>query len=194
MKRSGKFKALTRAAGALIAALVVVSGVTFAVLQSQQIKLAGNTIQTATANLLLSSDGTNYSSSQSGYNFSNLVPGGSAMPASGYPIYLKNSGGTPVALKFAVSSTPSNPDNVDLSKVNVIIMPVNGGATQVFTLQALIAANTTGGLSINTPAQFLASDTMKYTIQVSLASDANIGSSASLGNIDFAFTGVAVTN
>src|SRR5438270_14076832 len=110
-------KALGRAVAVVAAVLIVVTGVTFAALQSQQIKLTGNTIQTATANLQVSLDGVNYASSQAGFNFTNLVPGGQPVPQSGYNLFLKNSGGTPLALKFAVSSTPSNPDNVDLGKV-----------------------------------------------------------------------------
>ena len=102
MKIASNLKAVSRTVGIAGAALVIVSGVTFAILQSQQIKLTGNTIQTATANLVLSPDGVNYSSSQTGFTFSNLVPGGSAMPTCGYTFYLKNTGGTPLALKFAL--------------------------------------------------------------------------------------------
>ena len=90
MKRSRKLstrikrvKALGRAAGVAAAVVVTVSGVTFAALQSQQNKLTGNVIQTATANLQLSTDGVHYGNSQTGFIFSGLVPGGSAVPASG---------------------------------------------------------------------------------------------------------------
>jgi hypothetical protein len=48
VKRSKNFKALARALGVVSAVVVVVSGVTFAALQSQQNVLAGNTIETAT--------------------------------------------------------------------------------------------------------------------------------------------------
>src|SRR5438309_2343932 len=121
MKISKNFRALGRAVGVVAGVVIVVSGVTFAALQSQQDKLTGNTIETATANLQLSTDGSNYATSQAGFDFSNIVPGGQAVPQSGYNVYLKNSGGTPLALKLAVSSTPSNPSNVDLNKVNVIL-------------------------------------------------------------------------
>ena len=194
MKQFKNFKALTRAMGVAAAAVVVVSGVTFAALQSQQVKLTGNVIQTATANLLVSPDGTNYSAAQSGFSFSNLVPGGQAMPANGYPFFLKNGGGTPLALKFALSSTPSNPDAVDLNKVNVIVTPNGGGSPQSFTLAALISANASGGVSILTPSALMPGASAQYTLQVSMTSDAVTSSSASLGNIDFAFTGLAQSN
>ena len=112
------------------------------------------------------------------------------MPTNGYNFYLKNSGGTPLAIKFAVSSVPTNPDNVDLSKVNVILT-YNNGPTQTFELQSLIAASPTGGLTINSPSAINPSSTAPYNIKVSMATDAITGSSASIGNIDFAFTGIA---
>lgn len=181
---------LIKAIGVTTVMAVMVSGVTYAALQSQQIKFIGNTIQTASANLQLSQDNLSYSNSLSGYVFNNLVPGGASVPTNGYNFYLKNSGGTPLAIKFAVSSAPTNPDNVDLSKVNVILT-YNNGPTQTFDLQNLIAASLTGGLTINAPSAINPGSTAPYNIKVSMATDAITGSSASIGNIDFAFTGIA---
>jgi hypothetical protein len=194
MKQSKNFKALSRAMGVMAAVVIVVSGVTFAALQSQQVKLTGNVIQTATANLLVSPDGVNYSAAQTGFSFGGLIPGGQAMPTSGYPLYLKNAGGTPLELKFSVSTTPSNPDAVDLNKVNVIITPASGGSPQSFTLAALIAANASGGVTLLTPGSLMPGLSAQYTLQVAMTTDAITGSSASLGNIDFAFTGLAQGN
>jgi hypothetical protein len=71
-KRSTKVKVdVFRAVGVVAVLLVIVSGVTFAALQSQQDTLTGNTIQTATANLQLSTDGVNFTNSQAGFNFNN---------------------------------------------------------------------------------------------------------------------------
>jgi len=174
-----------------LAVATVVSGVTFAALQTQPNKLNGSVIQTAGVGLQISLDGNIYSYNQPGMIFNNLVPGGSAQPQNGYNFYLKNTGNAPLAIKFAVSSAPSNPDGVDLSKVNVLLNYGNGPA-QSFTLAALIDANTTGGLTVNSPAAINPGSTAPFTMQVSMASDAVTGSSASLGNIDFAFTGLAV--
>jgi hypothetical protein len=194
MKQATNFKALSRAVGVMAAVVIVVSGVTFAVLQSQQVKLTGNIIQTATANLLVSSDNSHYAATQQGYIFSNLVPGGPAMPISGYPFFLKNSGGTALLLKLAVTGIPSNPDGVDLSKVNILITSADNGSTQSFPLATLIAASATGGASILTPSQLTPGSSAQYTIQVSMTADAMTSSSASLGNIDFAFSGLAPIN
>jgi hypothetical protein len=194
MKATKNMKPLARAGAVLALVIIAVSGVTFAALQSQQVKFQGNTIETATANLQLSPDGNTYTTSQTGFDFGNIVPGGRAVPNNGYGFFLKNAGATPLVLRFSVSSTPSNPDDVDLSKVNVILTPTGAGSPQSFTLASLISANSTGGQTINTPPELLPSVAYQYSLQVSMATDAIDGPSASLGNIDFAFNGLAQSN
>ena len=192
LNRISKIKQQTlkgRIFGIAAAFIIIVGGLTFAALMSQS-KLSGNTIQTATANLQISLDGNNYGSAQAGFNFTNIVPGGAAIPVNGHAFFLKNSGGTPLVLKFAVTSTPTNLDNVDLTKVNVLLTP-NGGTPQSFTLQSLINSAGTGGTLVNPPSQLFAGNHYLFTIQVSMASDAINSSSANLGNIDFAFNGIA---
>ena len=193
-KPESKFLPIIRAVGIVAAVMIVVSGVTFATLQSQQVKLTGNTIQTATANLQISPDGIIYSGSQQGFAFSNLVPGGQAMPLSGYSLYLKNAGGTPLALKLALSSVPTNTDNVDLTKVHVILTPADGGSVQNFTLQSLVDASSTGGQSILVPGELMPSASEQYKLQISMESDAVNGPSATIGNLDFSFSGVALSS
>jgi hypothetical protein len=191
MKPSKNFKVLARALVVVSAAVIVVSGVTFAALQSQQDTLAGNTIETATANLQLSVDGYSFTNSHAGFDFSNLIPGGQAQPVTGYTVYLKNAGGTALSLKLALTSVPANPNNVDLSKVNVLLTTVGSGTgAQSFSLQALMTASTTGGLDI-TSGNLASGATQQYKLQIAMASDAISGSSASLANIDFAFSGLA---
>lgn len=194
MNRSKNFKALARALGVMATVVIVAGGVTFAALQSQQDTLTGNTIQTATANLQLSTDGANYGDSLPGFNFSDLIPGGPAVPTAGYSIYLKNSGGTALALKLAVSSVPANPDNVDLSKVNVLLTTVGSTAgAQSFSLSSLMAAGASGGLEI-TGGNLGSGTVQQYKLQVSMAGDAFSGGSATLSNIDLAFSGLAQAN
>jgi hypothetical protein len=191
MKIQSNRAAIFRAIGVIAVLVVIVSGVTFAALQSQQDTLTGNTIQTATANLQLSTDGTSYNNSHAGFDFTNIVPGGAAVPTAGYGFYLKNGGGTPLTLKLAVTSTPTNPDSVDLSKVSVLLTTVGSGTPiQTFSLQSLL---TNGGVSLT--GNSLATGTaQQYKLQVSMTTDAVSGSSASLGNIDFAFSGTAASN
>jgi hypothetical protein len=191
MKKQSNRTAIFRAIGVIAVLIVIVSGVTFAALQSQQDTLTGNTIQTATANLQLSTDGTSYNNSHAGFDFTNIVPGGAAMPTAGYGFYLKNGGGTPLTLKLAVTSTPTNPDGVDLSKVSVLLTTVGSGTPiQTFSLQSLL---TNGGVSL-TGNSLATGAAQQYKLQVSMTTDAVSSSSASLGNIDFAFSGTAASN
>lgn len=192
--RRDRHMALLRTAGMAAAFTVIVSGVALAALQSQQDTLTGNTVETATANLQISTDGVNYGNSHAGFDFNNIVPGGQPIPVTGYAFYLKNSGGTPLSLKMAVSTTPVNPNGVDLNKVNVVLTPVaTGTSAQTFTLQSLVSGFSAGGLAI-TSGNLAGGASQQFKLQVSMAADAVSGSTASLGNIDFSFSGTAVSN
>lgn len=189
-RQARRMKAALRAAGITLAVVIMVSGVTFAALQSQQNVLAGNTITTATASLQLSTDGTTFGNSREGFAFANIIPGGPAMPVAGHAFYLKNSGGTPLTLKLAVTTTPSNLDGVDLAKVNILLTTVGSGTgQQSFNLQSLVG----DGVAI-TGNNLPAGTTQQYKLMASMAADAVNGGSASLGNIDFAISGQAVSN
>lgn len=192
MRKHKNFRPLLRAAAVMSIVGIIVSGVTFAALTSQQAVLAGNTIETATADLRVSQDGSTYTDSLTGFDFADVVPGGSAVPAAGYNFYLKNFGGTPLLLKLSVGSAVANPDNVDLAKVSVILTSVGSGSQpQSFTLASLISADATGGVSVASPSPLMSGAQQKFAVQVSMANDAFSGSSASLGNIDFSFSGLA---
>jgi archaellin len=191
-KRTGSAKPLTRAMIVIAAMLSLVGGVTFAALQSQASKLTGNTIQTAVANLQISPDGNVYSNTSPGFAFSNLIPGGQPVPQYGYDFFLKNAGGTPLALKLTVSSTPSNLDNVDLSKVRVILSPQGGGQAQTFILKDLIDSAQTGGMTITAPGELMIGSVAHYQVQIAMDEDALSGPSASIGNVDFSFGATAV--
>lgn len=192
---SPRFKKLTRkpSISTMIAVMIVAGGVAFAVLQSQRNTLTGNSIETKTASLQMSVNGTTFSNSHGGYDFNGLMPGGPAVPASGYPLYLKNVGDTTLALKLSVISVPTNLGGANLNKVNILLTPVGGGATQSFTLQELMDSDTTPGLAID-GGDLAAGATQQYTIQVSMTADAVSSQGASLNNIDLSFTGVAVSS
>lgn len=169
---------------------IILAGLTFAALQSQPAKLTGNTINTATVGLLLSTDGSNYSQSLPGFSFTGIVPGGGAVPSGGNTFYIRNNGEVPLALKLAVANAPTNPAGVDLNKVNIILTPTNGIA-QSFSLQSLINANATGGLAVTAPKPLFVGNSASLTLKVSIDADALNAPSASLSNIEFAFTGIA---
>lgn len=181
-----------RAMAIVLSIITVSGGVSFAALASQD-KLTGNKIQTATANLQLSVDGINYANTQVGFSFADIVPGGLPVPTTGYEVYVKNSGTTPLALKFSVVNTIINPDNVDLTKVHVILEPIGAGAGQNFTLQSLADSYISGGLSMLTPTQLGSGSTAIYRLRISMESNAVNGPSATISNLDFTFSGVVVS-
>lgn len=189
IKTRPTFKPVLRAICVFGFVMLIISGVTFAALQSQQVVLAGNTITSASADLKISLNNVDYGSSFTGFNFTDVVPGGPAVPAAGYSFYLKNSGSTLSTVKVAVGTTPTNLSSVDLSKVNVVFTRVPGGTSQSFTLSSLMSAYLTGGLALTDP--LANSSTSQYKVQVSMTTDAFSGPSASLSNIDFIFTGLA---
>jgi hypothetical protein len=195
-KLTGAHGPLLRAVGVLSAVIILVTGVTFATLQSQQVTLTGNTISSASADLRIgttSTTSTAFGDTHAGFSFKDIIPGGPAMPADGFTFYLKNTGSTPLALKLAIGSTPANVSNVDLNKVSIQLTRVEngvGGAPQVVTLQALIDPATK--LTLSDP---LTNGTVAtYKLRVSMASDAFDGSNATIGGIDLVFSGTAVTN
>jgi hypothetical protein len=174
----------------VLAIVAIAGGAAFAVLQSQPGLVKGNVIQTAVASLQVSPNGTTYGSEMDGYVFGNLIPGGQPTPLNGYPIYVKNVGTTPLALKLSVKPLLANPDNVDLGKVHVILTPIGGGAPQNLLLQDLI--NTAGGITVNQAIHLMPEQVFQLTLQVSMEADAINGSSATLSNVDFNFGALAV--
>lgn len=193
MLRINKLRAV-KLAGIITALVMLAGGVAYAALQSQQVKLTGNTIQTASANLMISADGINYNSTQPGYNFSGIVPGGPAVPTGGQKVYIKNTGNAAVVLKMFVNSTPTNPDSVDFNKVTIVITPIGGGTTQTVSLQTLMSSQSTGGITLSTPISLAAGSSAGYSVSISMATDAVNGSSATIGGVDFVFTGIAATS
>lgn len=172
----------------LLPLCMIIGGAAYAVLSSPPATLTGSTITTANANLLISTDGTTYSTTLPGFNFDSLVPGGPSMPLGGYNFYLKNTGNTPLAIKLRMSRQPTNEGDISLDKVNLIITPSSGSA-QSLSLQSLLSAGTTGTAIGVVPLSNGVSQ--QYKIQVSMAADAVAGNSASLSGIDLTFTGVA---
>ncbi|HSX30716.1 MAG TPA: hypothetical protein VLE99_02265 [Candidatus Saccharimonadales bacterium] len=191
-KKLWKLLPLARAIGVLSAVGVATTLVTFAAIQSTGNALTGNTIETATANLQISKDGTNFFANVAGYDFSGLVPGGAAQPVSsgGYLVALKNTGSATLLLSLDVPVQPSVTGITDLSKVRVLLTPpmVNGVSfpAQTFKLSDLIAgpvALTGSGSSL------IPNATTQFRLQVAMDGDAVNGSGATINGLDLSFSG-----
>ncbi|HEX8227601.1 MAG TPA: hypothetical protein VF572_07075 [Candidatus Saccharimonadales bacterium] len=181
---------MARAIMVVSAVAVLATGVTYAALQSQAATLTGNTISTATADLKIGSSASTFSATRAGFNFSNIIPGATPSPTDGNSFYLKNFGAAPMALKVAVSSTPANTANVDLTKVFLVFTRVDTTATQKLSLASLVSAHTTGGTAITD--SLAGGAVAQFKTQVTMDDDAFTGTTATVGGIDLTFNGTVV--
>jgi hypothetical protein len=105
--------------------------------------------------------------------------------------YLKNYGTPLLGLKVAVSSVPTNTNNVDLSKVFLVLTRIDTNSTQSLALDKLVSSNAAGGLAMT---DTLAGGVVaQYKAQIQMSTDAFSGTNADIGGIDLVFSGVAVT-
>jgi len=163
--------------------------VTFAAMQSTGNALTGNTIQTASPSLQISTTGSYYSDTVPGFNFNNLIPGGQPQPvANTNMVYLKNTGTSGLSLSLTVPTVPTVTGTVDLAKVFVLLTPptVGGvpGTVQSFSLASLIAGKATVENS-----SVAVGSVASYHVQVSMSGDAVSGSGASISGLDLVFSG-----
>lgn len=181
---------LLRAVAVIGVVGLIVSGVTFAALRSQQVTLTGNTIQSATAGLEIGTSAANFAASQPGFQFADVIPGGPAMPESGNTFYLENSGTAPLQVSLNIPAAPENDSNISLADISLQITrtDVDGSQTQTASLQSLLDS----GLVLTDP--LAPGTTGQYTVKVSMTADAFDGSSASIGAFDFVFSGTVPTN
>lgn len=178
---------LLRAVGVLSAVGILVTGVTYAALQSQQAVLSANTIQSATADLRIGTSASSFAATRAGFTFANVVPGGPAMPADGHDFYLKNAGTAALAVKVGVNSAVTNAAGVDLNKVFVQLTRVDNGTVQTLSLQSLIDGFAAGGTAVTDPVA--AGTVVQYRLRAMMEADAFNGTGANLGGIDLVFSG-----
>jgi hypothetical protein len=192
MKRRFMAAPLVRTVGVIGVVLTLVTGVTYAALQSQNVKLTGNSIQSATANLMIGTTLGTYGGTSTGFSFPNVEPGGAAVPSTGNVFYLQNSGSTHLALHMSVDQF-TNPSNVNLAKVYIILTPISGstGSPQKLPLATLIDSYSTGGFNLGLGME--SGVTGQYKIQAIMDADAITGSpssGANISDIQFVFSGV----
>lgn len=180
-----KLNPLLRATGVIGAVAALVTGITFAALQSQA-TLTGNTISSATAALQVNNtdNGGGFSSTDTGYTFAGIVPGGAGSNTGNFQ--LKNNGTANLSLKVSVSPAAVFTGTVDHTKVHVKIQR-GVGAPQDFLLSGLEAAPIaiTGG-NLNAAATEL------FNVQVTMDSGAFTGTSTSSTTFSFVFDGTGV--
>lgn len=197
MLRVRQVHPITRAIGVFGAVAALVTGVTYAALNSQA-TLTNNIISSATADLQVKSTGS-FAAQDAGFAFSGIVPGGPAVPAAGHAFQLKNNGSTDLDVAVSVPTAPTfTGGTVDQTKVELVIAcSTTGGKnfSKTASLSALVAAHPTGGL-LTTP-DFLPTGTdgtANCTAKMQMAADAFSGSGGvSSGFFNIVFTGTPHT-
>jgi hypothetical protein len=193
-KKLWKIMPVVRVLGVLSAVGIATTLVTFAAIQSTGNALTGNTIQTATALLQISTTGSNYADSVPGFNFTGLVPGGSAQPvANNYTVYLKNAGSAALNLSLTVPMPPTVvPDTVDLAKVTVWLTPPSAVGMPTPTTQKIPLADLIAGKVSLDNGVVAQSATITYRIQVAMAADVVTGNGATISGLNLSFSGSPV--
>jgi len=186
-RKPWKLLPVVRAIAVLSAVGITTTLVTFAAIQSSGSALTGNTIQTASASLLISNNNSTWANDVGGWNFSGVVPGGPALPANGsYVVYVKNTGDAPMTLALTVKTPPTVTGAVDFAGVHILLTPTTGGTAQSFALSALLAGNVAiTGSSI----QPYGATILSYKVQVLMDASAVTGSSASITGLNLSFVG-----
>lgn len=189
---------LARAIGVFSAVAVLASGATFAALQSQA-TLTDNTIQSATADLHVNNleNGGEYSETDTGFEFTGLVPGNDYGEAQEFS--LKNNGDVDLGLTIhkamgvavKTGDTDPEPGTLDPTKVKVMLTKVgvqtdeNDNSVEYTLAELDEMKNLPGGPLSHTDG----SDTQTYSIQVKLLEGAVEGEGGELVDFDLVFTG-----
>lgn len=179
MQAIRSFSPLLRAFLVIGAVAALVTSITFANL-SDTATMADNQFSTATADLKIW-NGAAYVESTPGFNFTNVVPG---TPTSNHIFWLKNEGGVPldvtVVSSDGVETGITNNDGVDFTITNVA-----EAVSVTYSYEALI-----DGTPDQLPGTDLdAGEEVQYTVSLLVDGAAVTGSSASITDMDWTFTG-----
>lgn len=192
MQSIRSFSPVLRAIGVIGVVAALVTSITFAALQSSA-TLTGNTVASASAELLVdgNEDGT-FASSEAGFAFTGLVPGGSASTVETFD--LRNNGDVALDVAVSIPTAPTTSGTVDLTLVDVILSctdSTNGDTFAVTdSVQDLVDAHATGGVSMLSDAfEPGASDKADCDFSVQMQSGAVTGTGATVDAFDLEFTG-----
>ena len=190
MRRANRSLSIVRSLVVIGAVAVVTTGVSFAALQSPNVSLTSNIINSGSADLRISKDGSIFTvPSTAGFTFDGVVPGGSPVPAIGNNFYLKNYGSVSLALKVGINISPTNLNGVDLSKTYLIFSRTDVASLPVtVSVKALQDSYAAGGTALGEAVANGA--TASYTVKALMDSDAYTGSSASITGINLVFIGI----
>jgi hypothetical protein len=183
-----KVSPLLRAIGVIGAVAALVTGITFAALQSQA-TLTNNTISTASADLLLW-DGDSFEETAPGFNVTNLLPG---TPSAPQEFYFKNNGTATLNVTARIPVAPAVTNIGDFGEVDVTLDCQGVGNDPVATtMAALIAGEVALDTTLVGGAQGVIGETenpANCTAVFNIDPITVSGESANIGSFDIRFTG-----
>ena len=183
-----KMSPLLRAIGVIGAVAALVTGITFAALQSQA-TLTNNTISSATAGLQVSTDNLGFGASQTGFTVTGLVPGAGTTKT----FYLRNNGEVALNVTARVPALPGPP---------VFGYGFSGfeNLTAKITSPACVDIVNTNMLALNAGEVALPCNSLlvaplgsrSYDIHFDILPSVVTGSQAGVGAFDLRFTGAQI--
>jgi hypothetical protein len=194
MLRLRKINPMVRAIGTMGAVAAVAGGFTFAQLTSNTVALSGDSVDSGTAALQISTDNITYGDTATGFTFTGLTPGVTASPNQTF--YVKNTGTTDLVLNAAISALPtwSGTVNNSLVRLNVSCVGLVDGSPTI-TLpnpgNDMTSLDTTGGTNF-IGGVIKAGDTDQCTANASMDAGAFTGSGVTETNtFDLDLTGTS---
>ena len=186
-----KLNPVVRATGIICLTAALVTGVTFAALSSSA-PLTNNTLASATANLEVDSQNDGFATTDPGFTFTGIVPGGVGSGDSSFK--LNNAGSTDLEISVNLDAAPVwtvvPASSVDDTKVHVTFTCEDGDLTP-YTVTTTVANLVAGPVSL-VGDNLAIGQTANCTVSVSMDAGAFTGSSASSDTFDFVFTGTGV--
>ena len=182
---------MVRAIAVIGAVAALVTSITLAALSSTA-TLTGNTIASATAELLVDSDGdATFESSDGGFVFDDVVPGGSPAPVPGHDFDLQNNGDVEMDISVSIPLQPTGTNIPDFDKVDAVLSCTTDSGTTTFSVTASLQELFDTGAAM-TGDTMLPAEVAECTAQVQMDADAVSGSEGSVDPFDLEFTGTNV--
>lgn len=196
MRKQKRVAGLARAIGVITAVGVLVTGVTFAALQSQNAVLQGSKITSATANLTIGDGQGGFVATTPGFEFNNVEPGGPAMPQPAHELSLRNNGTSNLALRLSMNPNSFfSAQGANIDHIFIVLKPHSGGMSQTLSLTSLMTAYT-NNQPMDLQYTAAAGQQADFTIQVQMSADAvpSTLSGITLRGIDLIFSGTSVVS
>ncbi len=186
MQKALQLNPVIRAIAVIGAVAALVTGVTFAALTSNSVVLADSNFGTGTASLKIWNtdlDPDAYDETAPGFSFTNITPGVTTAP---FTFWLLNDGDTQLNIS-ALGTIGAWSGFTNFALVEVDVNNVTQGISDEYTFAELIdgTPDALPGVALD------AGEENQYSLTITIPNDALTGSSASVEDFDWTFTGTS---